>query len=708
MRSALLTLLLGWHYVLATSVALAVAVWTLRPLALGDASMYPNGDSLAFVAWIQNIVETGWYETGDRLNAPYSQNLHGFALTDELVMGAIGKVLAPLLGSASAATNWWVTLTYPMSAITAVYLARYFGLSRAVSVVPGIAFALLPDHLLRTTGHFSLATTWVVPVGLLAAISLLHPPRFGGRRQLLWHAALLLGLVCTTLTSAYYAVFSGILIMVAGVAAGLRDRSPKPLGHAVLRGAVLGVPLVIGVWIDKRGLPSPLGYEAFKVTRQISDADTYGGRITAMILPPQTHRFETLRDLRQAYDSSFPVHAEAPALGLVAAVGFIGLVLWSMVAFWRPEQLQRRPRLATLAGLTWASLLVYVTGGLGNLWAFALDGGGIRVWSRMHVFIALLALLAVGVVLDRVRRTALRLALVAGVFLVVMLDQTTPLVRPDVEHATALRSEVEELTAAIADEGGRGASVYQYPEVTFLVANRDTSPAGDYDGFLPYVYSDEEDALQWSYGGLQGDPRTDWQVTLGELPLARQAALLAHAGFAGILVDRAALTTSPEELAEIAGLGTPTVVSSSGRWEYYPLPSPGCTGEQESLAADVAVRPPLLYPGPGIDVSAAGLNNDDGDARLKVITLREGGWRKVHLAFTVVSSDAHLEVRLPDGETRTVSPGTSVVEWTGAVRRSPTPIFLDRVSGEGRFTVQDLRATPAVPAGVRACLSEER
>lgn len=701
-------LLLGWHYVLATSVALAVAMWTLRPVAMGDAAMYPNGDSLAFVAWIQNVVETGWYETGDRLNAPFSQNLHGFALTDELIMGAVGKVLAPLLGSASAATNWWVTLTFPMSAITAVYLARYFGLSRAASLVPGIAFALLPDHLLRTTGHFSLATTWVVPVGLLAAISLLHPPRLEGRRRIVWHCALLLGLVCTTLTNAYYAVFSGILIMVAGLVAGLRDRSPKPLGHAVLRGAVLGVPLVIGVWIDKRGLPSPLGYEAFAVTRQVGDADSFGGRITAMLLPPQNHRFAALRDLRQAYESDFAAHAETPALGLVAALGFIGLVVWSLVAFWRPEQLQRRPRLATLAGLTWASLLVYVTGGLGNLWAFALDGGGIRVWSRMHVFIALLALLAVGVVVDRVRRTAVRLVLVAGVLLVVMVDQTTPLLRPDVDRATAMRSEVEALTAAIADEAGRGASVYQYPEVTFLVPNRDTAPASLYDGFLPYVYSAEDDALQWSYGGLQGDPQADWQVTLGQLPLSQQAALLANAGFAGILVDRAALTASPDELAEVGELGSPTIVSSSDRWEYYPLPVPGCSGEQRSLASDVALRPPLLYPGPGIDVSGAGLSNDDGDARLRIITLREGGWRKVHLSFTVNSSDAHLDVRLPDGTSREVPPGTSVVEWTGAVRRSPIPIVLERVSGQGRFTVQDLRATAAVPAGVRQCLSGER
>ncbi|WP_159081289.1 hypothetical protein [Nocardioides sediminis] len=707
MRDLLSSMASGWHYYLATLVALAVGVWTLVPQRLGGAMMHPDGDSLSFVALVQNIVETGWYESGERLNAPFGQNVHGYALTDELLMGVVGKVFVPLFGSASAATNWWVTLTFPMAAVTAVYLARYLGLSRASSAVSGLAFAILPDHLLRTTGHYSLATTWVIPVVVLAALSLLHPRPMSGRSRVAWHGALLAGLVCVTLTNAYYAVFGGFLIMVAGVAAAVSTRTVRVLGHAVLRCTALGVPLVLTVWLDKRGLPSPLGYEAFAVTRSPGDADIYGGRITAMLLPAQSHRFEVFRDLRSAYETSFAAHAETPALGLVAALGFCGLVIWSLLAYWRPRWLEAHRRLSSLAGLTWVSVLVFATGGVGNAWAFVLDGGGIRVWSRMHVFIALLALLAVGLCIDALRRPLARALAVGGVLVVVLVDQTTPLYRPDTAATTAMKTEVEALTAAIAEDAGSGAAVYQYPEISYLVPQRETAPASLSDGFLPYVYSSEESGLRWSYGGLQGDPRADWQLALGQRPLVEQAALLSNAGFAGILVDRAPLTSTPDELAEIAQLGTPEVRSSSGRWEYHSLRSPGCEDDQREVAADMTVRPPLLYPGVGIDVSSAGMVNTEGDARLRILTLREGGWRRVSIGFQLSTGSASVTVRFPDGSTQDVGPGTTSVEWTGAARRTSTPVVLDRTAGDDRVVVQGLTATVVPPAGVARCLAED-
>ena len=142
--------------------------------------------------------------------------------------------------------------------------------------------------------------------------------------------------------------------------------------------------------------------------------------------------------------------------------------------------------------------------------------------------------------------------------------------------------------------------VYQYPEVRFPIPNRDTTPASAYDGFLPYLHSTR---LRWSYGGLQGDPRADWAARAGERPLVEQAAFLAAVGFDGILVDRAALTTSPDELAEIAILGEPALKSTSGRWEYYELTPVDCSTTALRAMRDVALRPPFLYPGNGMDVA---------------------------------------------------------------------------------------------------------
>lgn len=694
-RSLLHGLVALWPYAAAAVAALAAALWTYRPWRFGSAVMNPGGDALAFVAWIQNVVESGWYEHGERLSAPFAQNSHTYTLTDELVMGAVGRVLAPLTGSAGAAVTWWLVLTFPLAAVAAVALARYLGLSRVTAVLVGVAFAVLPDHFLRGTGHYALATTWVVPVGLLAAVSLVHRPRHRGRARVVWEAALLVGLVCVTLTSAYYGVFSGLLIAAAGVGVLVARRRWADLGLTALRGAALGVPLVAAVMLDRTFLPSPLGYEAFAVTRGLADAEIYGGKVVAMLLPSSAHRLELFRDLRYLYDSTFPNPAEGPALGLLASVGFVALVVRSVLHHFRSPGDARDRRLDTLAGLTWVALFAYSVGGLGSLWSLALEGGGIRVWSRMHVVIALLALLAVGVAVDRLR-SWWRVGAVGVLLVLVALDQTSGLYRFDPAAARAVETEVTELTAAIAERAGDDASVYQYPEVTFPIQHRDTTPATAYDGFLPYLYSTD---LQWSYGGLQGDPSSDWQVRLGQRPLLEQAALLRAAGFAGILVDTSSLQSSPDELAELAALGEPDVTSSSGRFEYHdlaPLPA-ACTAPDLGLLADDAVRPVLAYPGDGLDPIPGGVVGEEPDAELRLVTLRDGGWPDVTVELTVDSPGGPLRLHLPDGSTREVPAGVSEVTWTGDLTRADTAVQVEKLAGELPYTLTGFRTT-AVPA----------
>lgn len=694
----------AWPYAVAGGAALVVAVWTFRPWKFGTAAMNPSGDAVAFVAWVQNIVETGWYENGERLAAPFAQNSHSYTLTDELLLALIGKVIAPLTGSAGSAVTWWVTVSIPLTAVAGVALARYLGISRIASVLPGFVFAILPDTLMRANHHFSLANTWTLPIGLLAAVSLVHLPRQQGRRRIVWEAALLVGLAAVTLTSAYYAVFSGILIVAAGLGAFWMHRRWSTLALTGLRGAALGVPLVVTVLLDRAFLPSPLGYEAFAVTRTLYDAEYYAGKITAMLLPAPGHRVPVLNDIRLSYDSTFPPPAEGPALGVVAAVGFVGLVIWAVLSHWRPRGFSDHPVLATLSGLTWVALFGYVVGGLGTIWALLLDGGGIRVWSRMHVVIALLALLAVAVTLDRLR-PHWRAGLVAVLLVVAAFDQTRPGYRPSPDAARAVEAEVRDLTDRIAADAGPEAAVFQFPQINFPLQNRPLGRASAYDGFIPYLYSD---ALRWSYGGLQGDPVADWQLELAERPLADQLVLLEAAGFAGMMVDTAMLADSPDEIAELDVLGAATITSSSERWLYYafddaPDESTGCTVVDPANNADLAVRPPLLYGGDGFEVVPGAWTNDEGDAALRIVTLRPTGWDDVTASFTLENPATWVQVGYPDGTVEDLGPGVHPLSWTGDVAAPETQITITRLEAvPGVVTVTALDADVQVPLG-RVC-----
>ncbi|HEY5515062.1 MAG TPA: hypothetical protein VIK12_02500, partial [Pengzhenrongella sp.] len=649
-----------WHFAAAAAIALAAALWTYRPWAFGSAAMFPNGDALAVVAWVQNVVETGWYESGDRLSAPFAQNVHPFTVTDELFFAA-AKVLEPLIGSPSATVMWMVVLSFPAAALTAVLLARHLGISKVVSVLVGVAFAVHIDHFMRGFGHYQLAMTYVIPLGVLAAVSLIHPPHQTGRRRIAWEAALLVGLVATGFTSAYYAVFSGVLVAAAGVGAFVVRRSWRDLALMMGRGVALAVPVLVGVVMDKAYLPLRMGYEAVSVTRGLADAELYGGKVVAMLMPSPFHRVGALSRLRSTYDTTFPQPAEHPSLGVVAAVGFVGLIVWAILRYWRPAS---QPVLSTLAALTWVSLFVYVVGGLGTLWSVALDGGGLRVWSRMHIVIMLLSLLAVAVVVDRLRghwRTVVTLAVTC----VALVDGTSPAFRPDPVSAVALQDEMITLTGQIAAQSPPDAAVFQYPPITFPVHNRDTSPASAYDGFIPYLYSD---GLRWSYGGLQGDPATDWQQELAEVPLPERLALVRAGGFAGVLVDTAALTSTPAELEDVLGaLGAPDLESTSGRWLYFGLDEPtSCTPDVAAIARDLAVRPAVIYAGPGLARLPRPPANAEGDGVVRLVTLREQGWESVAVRFELDTA-APLRVEFPDGSTEEYAPGLHQVRWTGGI-----------------------------------------
>ena len=691
-----------WHFAVAALISLAAALWTFRPWEFGSSAMFPNGDALGVLAWAQNSIETGWYENGDRLAAPFAQNVHPFTVTDDLVF-AIIKMLAPITGSAPAAVQWWAILTFPAAALTAVLLARHLGISKVSSMLVGTAFALHIDHFVRSMAHYQLAGTWVIPIGVLAAVSLIHRPRHTGRRRVAWEVALCVGLVATGLTSAYYAVFSGVLIAAAGLAAVWLRRSWRDLALTAGRGAALAVPVVVGIILDKAYLPTRMGYEAISVTRGLADSEYYGGKITAMLLPSSFHRIPALRQLRHTYDVTFPPPGEGPSLGIVASVGFIGLVIWAVLHYWKPLQLAAEPVLATLAALTWVSLFVYVIGGFGTVWALLLHGGGVRVWSRMHIFIALLALLVVALVIDKLR-PHWRAVTAVAVMCVAILDGTSPVFRPNPTTSLALETEMRAVTDQIAAEAGPDAAVFQYPAITFPVQNRDTNPGSPYDGFIPYLYSD---GLRWSYGGMQGDPAADWQQELADVPLVDQLELLRAGGFAGVLLDTTVLANYPDELAGfLDALGEPSITSVSGRWLYFTLdgdPSQ-CSPHVAEIARDLAVRPVLMYPGDGMRRLPLASANAEGDGVVRLVTLRDAGWQGVTATFTLDTAAA-LRVEFPDGSRQELQPGIHHIRWTGDIDGEDAIRIVRTGPGGGDYAVTEMDADVARPADVRECLN---
>jgi hypothetical protein len=325
----------------------------------------------------------------------------------------------------------------------------------------------------------------------------------------------------------------------------------------------------------------------------------------------------------------------------------------------------------------------------------------------MHIYIALLALLAAGVTLDKIRQRWVLWSAVAALTLVAVVDQTSPWYRPDPGVAVATQKDMSDFTSKIRDDMPSQSLIYQYPDVSFPLSLTDTAPASAYDGFLPYLYSE---GLRWSYGGLQGDPKSDWQSSLGQRPFAQQAPLLQAAGFTGLVIDTTALTSNPAALASAhAVLGKPDATSGSGRWEFYRLDGtdPTCIAGTDDLA-DVALAPPILYPGVGTHPTGNVLINDQpGPGTLRILTLRHGGWADADTTFTIEVPPSGVRVTWPDGDQVELAPGVQEVRWSGALPETESVIGIERLDGSATpFKMYGFSAEPGLGAAADSCLTQ--
>src|SRR4029077_3208292 len=78
-----------------------------------------------------------------------------------------GSALARM-GSAVAAYNWLVLLSFPLSAAAAYLLARHLALPPAGALLAALLFAFSPFHLAHAAYHAHIAQTQWLPLYLLA------------------------------------------------------------------------------------------------------------------------------------------------------------------------------------------------------------------------------------------------------------------------------------------------------------------------------------------------------------------------------------------------------------------------------------------------------------------------------------------------------------------------------------------------------------
>jgi phosphoglycerol transferase len=564
----------------------------LRTADLSAPFVY-GGDALFSLAWVKGFIQTGSYLTNPSLGAPGIAQFYDMPNADGLNFLAM-RVIGLFGMSPGTIVNIFYLAGYSAVGVATAFVLRRLHVSRPSSLGVAVLFALLPYHYMRGEGHLFLSMYWIIPLLLLVLVWLdsSDPPLVkhaaGGwfpftmrnRRSI---AALVICLAAGA-CGVYYWFFGSFFIAVVGLRAALRRHSFRvALAAAAL---ILASGLVFAAqMVPSFAFWAQYGKNTVASVRNPFEAETYGLRITQMLLPIDDHRVASLAAMRATYRSKSADgnnEANMAALGLVGSLGFL-LSISALVLGW-PRTRRRRqspPKtdepvsLRLLGVLTVSGVLLGTVAGFGAVFAAAVTPE-IRAYNRISVYIALFALVTLGVLVDRLlglrKRAAWHVAGTLVITLVVILgvlDQTPAslegLVRASAAGYAADVTFGQQVQAVLPS----GGTVFQLPYRPFP----EFPPVfgmTDYDPVRGYLNTT---GLHWSYAAMKGRPDAAWQEATAALPAPAMVERLRASGFNAIWVQLNGYENGGTSVrAALDGLlGAPAAVSSDGVFAVWRL-----------------------------------------------------------------------------------------------------------------------------------------
>ena len=163
----------AWLAYLATVVLCAVIVAWLMDLQQADLSVpfhyAMGGDSLFYQMLVKTIADHGWFLMNPDLGAPSVLRLEDFPISDNLPLFLI-KLLTLFSSESGLVLNLYLLLTFPLTAVAALFAFRSLGLSTPMGVAGSLLYTFLPAHFLRGESHLLLATYFQVPLLILVTL----------------------------------------------------------------------------------------------------------------------------------------------------------------------------------------------------------------------------------------------------------------------------------------------------------------------------------------------------------------------------------------------------------------------------------------------------------------------------------------------------------------------------------------------------------
>ena len=501
------------------------------------------------------------------LGAPYDANWNDWPIIEEL-QGTFFGLLARVFGL-FAGLNLGILIGNLLATAVFYAVCRASDCNRTWSAVAGLAFGLAPYAFAQSPHHMSCAYIWHIPLFLLVWKWVATEPGITPWSTRFWWAA---GIgFLAGLQHIYYTNILCQLTLLGAAVVYCRNRSMPALisACAVVAAAASAFALMN---MDTWSYRYVHGQNTVALVREYKWLEVYGLKLVDLVVPPVTHRSQTLAGFAVAHRAAALLNDEGSYLGIVGLAALALLVGGAVSGVVR----RRTPAVPMEAWQVLWILICFTTGGLnailGSL-GFTLFRSGCRYSIVILAIVLHYAAQRLTALQTRMEEevpddaTWMIFQAIAISFCLLILWDQVPRAPTAKETATIAR-QVEadrEFVAKMEEALPKGAMVFQLPIMSF--------PEGPvpgmrpYDHFRPYLFSKD---LRFSFGSMKGRDREKWQQELASKTLDEAVQEIKDRGFAAIYINRNGFPDRGKETEKALlrmGYTTPPLANATGDLE---------------------------------------------------------------------------------------------------------------------------------------------
>ncbi len=541
-------------YLLAATLSTVILLCTLNYFKRDiNIPLNYSGDAIVHYNFAKNIQDTGWWTTNPSYGAPGIQELTDFPLTENIQVLLLKIII--MLGF-----NWYMSLniffvvTFGLTVITTMFVMKKLGINTVTAMALSIIYSFLPYHFLRGIDHVFLASYFVIPICFLV-IYYVAANKYPDYPYLVLYALVIAS------SGAYYTYLTLILLFVAGIYAFINKFNIKNIVNFSFLTGCIFIFLLLNL------SPTLVNNQHFgknltSSVRSPADTERFGLKLIQLLLPIEDHNINLFNKIQKYYlrngfietinENSFAV------LGIVGASGFMILLAW-LLFFSKKFDSELGKKLNILSVLNIAAVLFATTAGFSMIISTYLDPT-FRSVNRMSIYIALFCLIAVGLLIELIKNTKLKVILSVLLMLFALYDQISLGTLRNFTNNRENFDKLKTFASQISEDVGKDGKIFTLPFGQY--------PEGNDKNIMKVALLTDD--IKWSAGAQKWREENYWQYQVIIKPTTEFIEAISKEGFDALLVYTPDFNAQKlYEIEEI--LQTTPITTNDNEYRYYSL-----------------------------------------------------------------------------------------------------------------------------------------